>query len=308
METMKTWTAAALLWLAVIPAGAQTPRHVFAATYMTMNNPYFGAVDDGIRAVVLARGDKLITLDPELSQERQNAEVLDLIRQRVDAIFLNPVDWKAVRPALEAAARAHIPVINVDAPVFDQELVAAVVTSDNFRAGVLIAQDLQRRRPGARIVLLEHPGAKSAVDRISGASATFAAASRFRIVDRGTSNGQLEQALPAMTAILQRTPEVDAVVALNDPTALGAVEALERAGRQRGVLVYGVDGSPDAKRMIAEGRLTATAAQSPSKIGKTAAATAYALLSGQPVEKTIRVPVFLIDQSNVGQFDPDGWQ
>jgi ribose transport system substrate-binding protein len=89
---------------------------------------------------------------------------------------------------------------------------------------------------------------------------------------------------------------------------MGALAALEAAGRARNVLIYGVDGSPDAKKMVAAGRITATAAQSPIGIGRKAANAAYAVLKGEPVEKTILVPITLIDKSNVDKFGTDGWQ
>ena len=74
-----------------------------------------------------------------------------MIAQGVDGIFLNPVDWKGVRPALEEAGRAGIPVFVVDAPVFDSDLVVSTIASDNWKAGQLIALDLLARREEARI-------------------------------------------------------------------------------------------------------------------------------------------------------------
>ncbi|MFA7130169.1 MAG: substrate-binding domain-containing protein, partial [Sphaerochaeta sp.] len=101
---------------------------------------------------------------------------------------------------------------------------------------------------------------------------------------------------------------IDVVMGLNDPTAIGALAALEAAKRSDKVLIYGVDGSPDAKKMVSEGRMTATAAQSPIGIGREAANAAYSLLAGQKVEHLILVPITLIDKSNVSDFGLDGWQ
>lgn len=280
----------------------------FGATYMTLNNPFFIALNDGIKSVVEKSGDKLITLDPALDQAKQIAQVEDLIAQKVDAIFLNPVDWKGVRPALEAAKRAGIPVINVDAPVFDTNLVATVVASDNYKAGVLVAQDVMKRVKTANVVLLEHPTAKSAIDRTQSFVDTTKNNPAYKIVARQSSNGQLEQAMPVMENIIQANPKIDVVMGLNDPTAMGALAALRSANRDKGVLIYGVDGAPDAKKMIKEGRMTATAAQSPKGIGKIAAESVYKILANQKVEPLILVPVFLIDKTNVDKYGVSGWQ
>ena len=302
---MKAVTCASLALTSAMCFGAGKK---FGATYMTLNNPFFIALNDGIKAVTDKSGDKLITLDPALDQAKQIAEIEDLIAQKVDAIFLNPVDWKGVRPALEAAKAAGIPVINVDAPVFDTSLVATVVASDNYKAGVLVAQDVMKRMKSANVVLLEHPTAKSAIDRTQSFVDTIKGHASYKIVARQSSMGQLEQAMPVMENILQANPKIDVVMGLNDPTAMGALAALRSASRENGVLIYGVDGAPDAKKMIQEGKMTATAAQSPKGIGKLAAESAYKLLGHQAVPALQLVPVFLIDKTNVAKFGVNGWQ
>jgi len=303
------WATVILLcmWtLLAFPASAVGLK--FGSCLMTLNNPYFIALNNGIKAVVEANGDRLVTLDPALDQARQISEIDDLISQKVCAIFLTPVDWKEVKPALEAAKRAGIPVINVDAPVFDTDLVACVIASDNYKAGVLVAQDVLKRIKRANVVLLEHPTTKSGIDRTQSFVETTREHPNIRIIARESSNGQLEQAMPVMERIIQANKKIDVVMGLNDPTAMGALAALQAAKRDKGVLIYGVDGAPDAKKLIREGKMTATAAQSPMSIGKTAGETAYHILKGETVQKTILIPVFLIDKGNVDQYGVEGWQ
>jgi ribose transport system substrate-binding protein len=286
-------------------------KRVFGATYMTLNNPFFGVLNNGIKEVVEARGDKLMTLDPSLDQAKQVAQIEDMIDRHVAAIFLNPVDWKGVKPALEAARKAGIPVINVDAPVFDEGLVDVIVASDNYGAGELAARDMLRRLGGnreIRVVMLEHPGTKSGQDRMQGFIDAVGDNPKVRIVARRSSEGQLEQAMPVMGEVIRSQPGIDAVFCVNDPTAMGALAALEAAKRDRGVLIYGVDGAPSAKRAIKDGKMTATAVQSPLNIGRTAARAAYAILVGEETEKKILVPVTLLDGTNVDRFGLDGWE
>lgn len=287
---------------------AKSGGRKFGATYMTMNNPFFGAMNDAIKAKLEANGDTLITLDPALDPVKQISQVEDLISQGVDAIFLNPADWQGIKPALEAAKAAGIPIINVDAPVYDEDLVNCIVSSDNLQAGQLCVDDMFSRIDGGNVVLLEHPTAKSGVDRILKFEEAVEANPAFTIVARQSSEGQLEQAMPVMESIIQANPDIAAVMCLNDPTALGAIAALQSANALDGVLVYGVDGSPDAKKMIKEGKMTATAAQSPIGIGETAVDVAYKILDGETVEKNVMVPVELITADNVDEFGVDGWQ
>ncbi len=295
------------------PRGTSTSRGesrrlIFGATYMTMVNPFFVALDDGIREIVEARGDKLVSYDPGSDQLKQIGQIEDFVRMKVDAIFLNPVDWHLVKPALELAHRAGIPVINVDAPVFDLDLVDCLVASDNAVAGQLLAEDLMSRLPRARIAVIDHLQAKSAIDRLEGFLATLPPDGEYITVSRYAADGNIEQALTGMEIILRSYPRIDAVLATNDPMATGAIAALWSAGLGGKVLVYGVDGAPYAKKMIAQGRMTATAAQSPVGIGRAAADVAYRLLAGEEVERTVLVPVFLIDSINVQRYGTDGWQ
>ena len=280
----------------------------FGATYMTMNNPFFGAMNEAIKKAVEANGDTLITLDPALDEVKQISQVEDMLAQGVSAIFLNPVDWQGVAPALLACKEAGVPIINVDAPVYDEEYVACIVASDNLSAGLICGEDMLKRIKGGKVVILEHPTAKSGVDRILKFDEIVKAHPEFTIAARQSSEGQLEIAMPVMENIIQANPDIAAVMCLNDPTALGAIAALRAADALKGVLVYGVDGSPDAKKMIKDGMMTGTAAQSPINIGIVATEMAYKILNGEQVEKHVLVPVQLITADNVDEFGLDGWQ
>ena len=293
--------------LAVCGAAKQ---RVFGATFHNLNNPFFVALNDGIKKVVESKGDKLISFDPQQDLNRQISGIEDFVSQKVDAIFVAALDWKGIKPALETAKKAKIPVIIVDAPVYDVDLVATTVASDNWNAGVLCAKDMIKRiGTKANIVVLAHPTAKSAIDRTEAFKATIKQYPGLKVVAEQSSNGELDQAMTVMEDILQAQPRIDVVMAVNDPTAMGAIAALESANRLKGVLVYGVDGSPDAKKMIKEGgKLTATASQFPSKIGSMGADAAYKILSGKKVPKAIKVPVELIDASNIGKHAVDKFE
>lgn len=288
--------------------GGEEKHYKFGATYMTLNNPFFGALNSGIEEITDARGDTVVALDPALDVSKQISQLEDLVAQGVDAIFVNPADWKGIRPGLEAAQKAGIPIINVDAPVFDEELVVSIVASDNYNAGVLCAKDMMSKMDKAKIVVLEHPTAKSAIDRTDGFLDTIKGDDNYEVVAKQSSEGQLEEAMPVMENIIQANPEINVVMSLNDPTAMGALAALQAANRAEGVLIYGVDGAPDAKQMIKEGKMTGTAAQSPIGIGRTAAELAYRILDGETVEKFVSVPVIYIDKNNVDEYGTDGWQ
>ena len=313
MRTRPILAAAALLLAAGLAAvthqavsQADEPLRI-GTTYMTMNNPFYSVIDEELRLVIESRGDILLTRDPALDQERQNEEIRDLLHENIDLLVLNPVDYREIE-ALREAQKAGVPVVVIDSQVSNPDLVACTIASDNYGAGVLCAEHLMNTRDSAKVVLLEHASTKSGRDRIQGFCDTLASDVNYQIIGRADSAGQLEVAMPEMDKLLEQGIVPDAVMSLNDPSALGAMAALQEHGMLQDTAVYGVDGAPEAKSMISEGAMTATAAQSPIRLGQITAQTVYAILNGEDYEKEITVPVALVTRDNVNSYDMDGWQ
>lgn len=286
----------------------QSSHRVFGATYMTMNNPFYAVVNNEIVKMVENHNDKLIVLDPMLDVEKQNEQIHNFIDQKVDGIFVNPIDFQKIEPALVAAHEANIPIIVVDAPVSNSELVASTIVSNNYDAGVQCALDMMSNRPQANIILLKHTTAKSAKDRIDGFKDMVKVMPAYKIINEGECEGQLEFARPMMKKMLEETPNVDVVIALNDPSALGAIAALRDKGRND-VVVYGIDGSPEIKTLMKETSMVAgTVAQSPISIGYIAVRRMYDLLEGEEIKSEYIIPVHLINKDNLYMYDEKGWQ
>lgn len=286
----------------------QTQKRI-GAVYMTMNNPYFEVVNEKIKAVVRSRGDVMITRDSSLDAEMQNRQIEGLIEEGVDLLLVNAVDWKAVKTALEEAKKANIPVLAVDAEVYDSSLVEGTVVSDNYNAGVLCAKDLMKKKKKGNILFLIQKTNKSAVDRIRGFRDTLDAAGwEYEVVEKLDCQGQLEIAQPLVEQVLKEHKDIDVVMGLNDPSSLGAMAALEAAGMLSDVLVYSVDGAPEAKTMIYEGKMTATAAQSPMKVGAKTAELLYDILNGKEIKEKTVIPVQLVTEENIDKFSLSEWE
>ena len=261
---------------------APVAKHkVFGVSYMTMNNPFYKIINNEILKVVEKNNDTLITLDPELDVDKQNEQIYKFIDQKVDGIFINPIDFEQIEPALQAAKRANIPVIIIDAPVSDESLVNCTIVSDNYDAGVQCAKDMMERLDSANIVLLKHTTAKSAKERIEGFLSVIDNNERYKVINEAECDGQLEIAMPKMQEIIEETPDIDVVMALNDPSALGALAALEK-NNKNDVMVYGIDGTPEIKALIGRNQMiVGTVAQSPIKMGQIAVENMYNILNGK---------------------------
>lgn len=246
-------------------------------------------------------------MDPQNDQSRLNDQVGDLVASKVDAILLAPIDSVGAKPALETANRAGIPVINFDTAVQDKDLVASIVASDNYKAGVLVAEDMMKKLPkGSKIAVMHSPAGQACIDRVNGFYKT--AGDYFEVVTELDGKGDTGVTLPLAEDVLQSTPDLKAFFAVNDPSAIGCVMALKAHPEFTDVLVYGVDGSPDFKKLIALGEATATGAQSPITVGTETFNAAMKAVKGEKLEKFISVPTFLITKENVGQYGTEGWQ
>lgn len=284
-----------------------TPKK-FGATYMTMNNPYFEALDDSIEEMVEANGDVLISRDPAQDQEKQNAQIEEMLEDGVVAIFLSPVDWKSVKPALIKCAEAGVPVFNIDTYVYDSNYVVSSILSDNYNAGVQIAYDVMNKLPSAKIAIINHENINSTALRVEGFLDTIKGHDKYEVVLHENITAELEVAMEITKKIIDDGIDFDVVLGGNDPTALGALAGLQLKHVEKKILIYGIDGSPDGKTMIKQGYLEGTSAQFPIEIGRTATEKAYDYLAGKEVEPNIIIPVKLITQQNLDEYDVAGWQ
>jgi ribose transport system substrate-binding protein len=278
-------------------AGASGGR-LFVVSFQTMNNPFFVDLNEGLARVIKAHGDGLVTLDAQFNSLKQKNDISDLLQQRPAAIFINPVNWEGIRGSLAEAKRKDVPVIVVDAPVSDPEMVLCQVASDNVEAGRLAARALAEVNPKARVVILHHSINKACIDRVDGFKEVVAQHPDMKVLDTQEGKGTIEGGRPVMRDLLGRFPDLDAAFPINDPSALGAISAIESAGKLGKVTVVAVDGSKEAVEAIRAGKLHSTSAQFPTEIGRVAAEAAYDHLASKPVPKDIKIPVKLITKAN----------
>jgi ribose transport system substrate-binding protein len=310
MKKVMTICLLSLLAASVMFVGCKQEKktRIFGYTCMRLSNPFFAILEQTIREEVEKNGDKLITVDPDMDPQKQISQIEDLITQKIDAIFINPVDWEEIRPALLSLNQAKIPIINFDAEVKDIDLVTAYVGSDNWNAGYVCGVDMVKRLPnGGPIAVLDCQGMRSLRDRIDGFNEAIKGKG-FTVVFLRDAQGNSPTALRHTQEMLKSNTRVLAIMGGNDPTALGAYEACQAANRTN-ILIYGVDGSPLAKAAIARGgQFVGTGAQSPISIARESVVVAYKILKKQAYEKRVPVGTFIINQENIADYDIDGWQ
>ena len=265
-----------------------------------------GGVKEEMKAKNMDPDTQLVTVDAESDQAKMNNYVYDLINQKVDAIILAPMDCTAVTEALQACADAKIPVINVDTAVDRTDLVASVIASDNYKAGVDCANDmLSKLDKGSKIYVMDQPSGSACVQREKGFLDTIG--NSYTVIGTSDTSGDTAKSLPVAEDAITADSELKAFFCINDMAALGCVQACAAANR-KDILIYGVDGNPDFMGYVKDGSATGSAAQQPSVVGANAVDTALDYLAGKTVEKNIVVPVEMITADNISKFDISAWQ
>ena len=182
-------------------------------------------------------------------------------------------------------------------------------STDNYQAGALCAEAMIEDFPdGGEIAVLDYPANNACNDREQGFLDTIEGKG-FDVVATFDAEGTVEKGQTITSDIIQANPDIKAIFSINDQAGMGAYAALTTAGKE--VYVYGVDGAPEAKKVIAKDNsiYRMTAAQSPITIGKECYKAAKTLIAGEkPEEFEVDVPAFAIDSSNIDEYLDADWQ
>ena len=282
--------------------------HLIGASYMTMNNEFYEILNEQISHRVEAEGDRIILRDPALSTDRQKEQIEEMLDMGIDVLILTPVNDAGMTEVLKRAHDMGVRIIVVDSNVSDTDLVDCTIVSDNYKAGCIVGDYFLSKHKESNVVIMTHETAMSGRERVRGFLDTIRGHDGIKVVEQIPCEGQLEIAMPKLEELIEQGVEFDSVFCLNDLASMGAAAALESHGLLGSVEIYGVDASPDAKQLIYEGRMMASAAQFPTRIGDEASNAVYRLLSGEEVENYISVPVELVTRENVEQHNVDRWQ
>lgn len=295
--------AVVLLVGSVIPAAvsAQEPINMSLLTG-TMDNPYWITVTDWaqVAAEMMGVNLTLLAVDVEGVATQQVSQMEDRVAQGDDAIVIAVQDTQALIPAIEQANEAGIPVIAVDKGA-DGGKIESIIMTDNVKAAYDGAKLIAELIGGTgKVLVLEGvPGGQTANDRKEGAHKALSEYPDIEIIslpaDWQTAKGQ-----SVTEDTLTAHPDLAGIFACNDMMAMGAVPALAAAGVD--IPVCGFDAVAPALEMVADGRLVATVAQFPGKMGFLGIEYAKRVVDGQEVPPTVNSGSLVVDKDNVLAF------
>lgn len=291
MKKLATLVSAAAL-SATLSANALA-QDTIALVVSTLNNPFFVSMKDGAQKEADKLGYKLVVLDSQNNPAKELANVQDLTVRGTKLMLINPTDSDAVGNAIIMANQAKIPVITLDRAASKGEVVSHIA-SDNV-AGGKTAGDFIAKTLGndAKVIQLEGiAGTSAARERGEGFKKAIDE-HKFNMLASQPADFDRTKGLNVMQNLLTAHPTVQAVFAQNDEMALGAMRALQTAGKAD-VLVVGFDGTADGVKAVESGKLGATIAQQPEQIGVIGVETADKVLKGEKVPANIPVDLKLV--------------
>ena len=259
---------------------------------------------------------KFVSADGQDDIIRQITSLEDLIATGVNVLILNPLDHKALVPAVNAAVKSGVPVFIVDSAIDPAANYITSVQANNEGNGELVGEWIVKKLGKTRIKAALISGSQgNPVGRekrlgfIRGFSETQLMTQGnvdLTIVSQGWGNWTNNGGLKAMEDILVANPDINLLVAENDAMGMGALKAINESGKSAFITVAGFDGQKEAYELIKEGKFGATALNSPEELARLVVEAVVKYLNGQKqIDKVIYTTPVLITKDNVDKYyDP----
>ncbi|MCB1495858.1 MAG: substrate-binding domain-containing protein [Bauldia sp.] len=297
--------AVVIAGVAFAGAAAAEPKVAVITPYLAQPGTQFYV--EGFQAAAKDRGWDVNVIDTKGDVAAVISRIEDVANQKVDAIVIN-VDPAQVAAGLQTAKDAGIPVFGMDAG--SDPLLVTNVTSNGYAMAAETAVYVANRIGGeGNVVMFVFDAFPPVQVRGVIADAVFGNFPDIEVLDRVTpdvSDGGIADSRAKMEAILAANPDpgsIKAVWAAWDQPALGALQAIEAAGREgEGIVITGIDANPQAREAIAAGgNFEASVAQDFQGIGSATADAVARVLGGETIKQSvIYVPTKLITAANVG--------
>jgi len=293
-----------------LPPLEQKNRYKVGFAQMESNNPWRIAETQSFRDTAESCNWDLIVTDAAGSAAKQVADVDSMIAQGIDVLFLPPREEKPLIPAVMKAKAAGIPTFLVDRSVDPDVAVAgrdyvAFLGSDFVDQGRRVAEWTLENFEGDEGIIVElegTTGSSPANDRKEGFDEVTAEHDHMEIVASQSGDFARDQGRQVMETLLQAHPDVNIVYAHNDEMAIGAIQALELAGREPGedVLVVSIDGTRDALQAIIDGKMGVTVESSPF-FGPLACDVMQRYADGEEIEPWVKVEDRIFTAENAAE-------
>lgn len=287
-------------------------KGTIGVSLLTLDNPFFKVIGDNITAEGARNGYDTIVVSAEKDVAKQSNQIKDFIVKKCVAIVLSPCDSKSIIPVIQEANVADIPVFTVDIPCNEPGVkIATQVATDNYGGGKEAARALIEAlgEAGGKVAILHFKQAESCILRVKGfrevvGQHNAASKGKLDIVTELEGGGAKDIGFKAAQDALQAHPDLRGIFAINDPTALGARAALEKAGKTDQVILVGFDGQPEGKQAIKDGKIYADPIQFPARMGVEVVKAIIKHSKGEELPPQMLIPTSLYRKADAEK-DPE---
>jgi ribose transport system substrate-binding protein len=276
---------------------AESDKPVIGVSLLTLTNPFFRDLGDAIKRKAEEHGYQVVVTAGDFDIGKQQNQISDFIVQDVAAIVITPVDSKSIGTSIAEANKAGIPVFTADiATTAEGVKVVSHIATDNYQAGRMAGKVLVEALGGSGTVgVIDHPIVESVILRTQGfldelEEQRAKSGINIRVVARLPGGGVKDTGFKVAQDMLQAHPDLNGIFAINDPSALGAVAAIENAGKSGTVRVVSIDGLPEGRQAIKDGQIYADAIQHPDQIGSRTVDAILSYMDGEEVPPAILIP------------------
>ena len=301
--------AAGLLLLSA--CGANTPPaplHSVTLVAKSTQTEFWLSVFAGAEAAAAEYNLELTTVGPETEEdyETQNEMIARAVEAGTEALVFSAIDFEKNAPAVDAAAQAGVRIVSIDSGV-DSSQVSTYIGTDNYAAGQMAAQAALEQVEGPLSVGLVNydEGTANGQERERGVRDALEESGRAQIVGTVTTLVEAAQAQADTAALLSTHPEINLLVAFNEPVSVGAAQAVEELGREDDVFLVGFDSNVITIEGLQSGSVDALIVQNPYAMGYLGMESAYRLLTGQggSLESTVDTSTQIVYRSNMFTLD-----
>lgn len=282
------------------------------ALVISLTNPYWVGMKDAYIAAAEQYGVNIEVMSAPTEGDKQSQlETLNAMALKdYKAIVLSPIEPYNLLPGIIQCNKNGIPVINLGPGINVDSLkemggqLDGRLTVDFAQQGELAASDMVKRIGTGKVAIIQGiPGAAQSEGRTAGAKKVFESTKGIELVSVQPANWDSTAAYNAASDIIQAHGDLKGIFCCNDVMALAASRALTDAGLKDKVLLYGVDGTEEAKAAIKEGRMDGTITYPSSAYAKAAVIMLLKLAQGMDMSQTVYCPLDVINTENVAQFD-----
>ncbi|MCW0481779.1 D-ribose ABC transporter substrate-binding protein [Gaoshiqia sediminis] len=285
----------------------QDSQKKMAVVISTLNNPWFVVLGESAAQRARELGYEAHIFDSQNNSAKEAEHFDNIIAMGYDAILFNPTDADGSVLNVQRAKTADIPTFCMDREINSRDAAASQLLSDNFTGCVKLGEYFvkQMRQKGRYVEILGLVGDNNTWNRSNGFHSVVDEFPELVMVAQQSADFDRNKAMDVMETIMQANPEIDAVFCGNDAMALGAYQAVLAAGKANRIKVFGFDGSDDAIRAIADGKMAATVMQYPVLMARKSAELADQLIRGDAnFSHKMPVEVDLVTPDNISKYLP----